>query len=463
MERQARRALKTEVKVKKALAPVTPVVPLGPKSVAPAFKIPTGADKGLTQMFTDLNGLDSYIPSAVADEPLAHNKMCVIPDGLIKALNDPDLQTIGTQARVNSEAMVCIAIVNYGYLKAGGHPDALTVSCVRGLVVSRGIQLASEVPDVSGRLIARACKVPEYLVQSAAGLDADILDAGSSTRKEVIDAFAAFGESEYSKLALLLPVMASLQFIKTNHHYPGGPEAKEAYKRHFKSCLLDTLEAKYNRPSVIYDAVHFLGPFTMNQIKVNLAISGRGFVPRGLRLKLKATPAGTAIVKTQLAVWQSIDAFPGGKEITAYYADDLEDMRALATTIEEDPLAFHVYSSLFEKEGRLETEETVEGMAAASKLAAVAQGFIDTVAKDTDLASAKALKKHAQMNITLYKIATAGFKGSMRRINREAMSAPLIEVISMRKAHALPPPVPAPPGAIVPVESIPQVIEELEI
>jgi hypothetical protein len=104
-------------------------------------------------------------------------------------------------------------------------------------------------------------------------------------------------------------------------------------------------------------------------------------------------------------------------------------MYAAEDAIRADRLAHHVYCALFGKVSKLEDGPIVEGAKAAVRLAAIAQGFINTVAQKTDLARARALKKHADNNVALLQIASAGFAGTLRRIKKEANTVSLSEAI----------------------------------
>jgi len=387
----------------------------------------------LKKMFDDLNGLDLYLPALTADEPLTSSKLMVIPDRLLAALivDMRNRDTLGVISKITPESMIEIAAHNYVMLKAAGHPDAMHVSCVRALIASRGIMLSDIQADQRGLLTAAFCKVPEMILSSFAKTNIGDKTDNDSAIHLAMRAFAENGADVYSKLANLLPVMASIQFIKTNHHYVNSPDSIEAYKRHFRSAVLEEFGNKYNRVGLIYDSVHWMGPFAMDQSKKNMARSPKGMVPRGLKIKLNATPAGTAVVKTQIAVWNSILAFPGGRELAKFYETEILAMSELSKEIDQDPLAFHVYAPLFAKYSKLEEASTSAGMMAATRLASVAQAFIDTIAKGTDLARARALKKHSDQNAALYKIASAAFKGSLKRVTKAASVQTLLQTVKM--------------------------------
>jgi hypothetical protein len=393
------------------------------------------AIKAILDVVEKLNGVDHYVPAEVPDAPLTGAKVMVFTKTLFeKVVAVPEAQMGKAKALDQTEVFI-LACVNYEYLHAATHPMAAEVAVLRALIASRGV-LVKPLPEaakIGMEVYAAHTKRPEILIVASPGeigfdKDHKITRIGA-VFQPVVNAIRAADNEDYIKMATLLPMFAAIEFQKTNHHYIDDDFYKESYKRHFKSAQLLALEPKWNKASIIYDAVHWMGPYNMEVYKNNLCSDARGYVPRGIVVKSNPAPAGTALCRTQIAIWKAIGVYPGGQELINIYAGHLKAMTSLAEDINKDRLAYHVYAPLFNKASLLDAPQTVERMSSCASLAAIAQAFIETIAKGTDLARARALKKHADQNIALFKIASAVFKGTLRKVEREATVHALISVI----------------------------------
>lgn len=402
-------------------------------------------EKFRKQMFDKLevlNGLESYRPDEIADEELKVADYMLIPVSLINKVVVRREEDIGVKKLLSTVEILYVAALNAERLRASNHVDYVKIGLLRAIIANRGFQIATLPTELVDGVVLKGIHTyrGEIMVTTAVpdGWNSKKLSALTGISSEVAKEYNGTHGSDYSIMATLLPVFAAIQFQKTNHHYPKGDEAKLAYEKHFNSCVLDSIEPDFNKQDVIYTAVHWLGPYNGEKWKTNLNRIGK--LPRGMQVKINPTPAGTALIRTQLAVWDAISVFPGAKGLMDYYDADLEKLRIADDAIMQDRLSCHVFAKLFNKISRLETNVIVEGAKAAARLAALAQGFIDAVAQKTDLARVKALRKHAENNIALLHIASAGFAGTLRRIRREANTVSLSEAIvpAARRADARP-------------------------
>jgi hypothetical protein len=140
-------------------------------------------------------------------------------------------------------------------------------------------------------------------------------------------------------------------------------------------------------------------------------------------------PAGTALITTQAAVWRAILIYPGTEGLSVKYAKELRLLNEMNNTIRQSRLDFHVFSVLYGSPGRLEENAVKDAMNAAASLAAIAQGFLETIAVDSDLGKAKSLKKHAEQNIALFTIAKAAFAGAQARLKKDAKVKSISQVV----------------------------------
>jgi hypothetical protein len=413
--------------------------------------VTTGAIKEVLDVLEKLNGVDHYVPAEVPDTPLTGRRSMVFPMAVFEKCSKVAENEVGKRKLLDPQDLLSLAAVNYEMLKADNHPFPAEVAVLRSLIASRGFQITvgGTLPKLGDSVKAIHTKREEILIVAPSAelaYDKDkVLSRIGASLKPVVDVLKATDNEDYTKMATLLPIFAAIEFQKTNHHYIDDDFYKESYKRHFKSAQLLTLESKWNKASIIYDSVHWLGPFNMESYKQNLVADKKGYVPRGIVLKASPAPAGTALCRTQLAIWKAISVYPGGQELVNIYAPHIEAMNSLAVDISKKRLSYHVYSSLFNLPNLLDDPKTTERMQSCAQLAAIAQAFIETIAKGTDLARARALKKHAEQNIALFKIASAVFKGTLRKVEREATVQSLVAVIRGEpspKLAALPAPEP---------------------
>jgi hypothetical protein len=402
--------------------------------------------KSLQDAIDKLNGVEAYVPAEMPDEPLVGAKTMLIPISLVKAVFTDDARRIGVTNNLESSHVILVAAVNYDALLAIQHPFALEVSILRALILSRSLSI-KEFANVAGLaendyVTALFCKRAEMrIVADPADIE---IDGGNKLTKlpiryrPILDALVNPTSSDYPKMVGLLPIFAAIEFQKTNHHYIDNDFYKESYRRHFKSAQLEALNAKFNKALVIYDAVHWLGPMNMEHWKNNLVSDKRGLVSRGILLKITPAPAGTALCKTQLAIWRAISVYPGTAGLMDMYSAQLKTMNDLSEDIDKDRLSYHVFASLYNKNSELETKVTRDRMIACAQMAAVAQAFITTVAQGTDMARAQALRKHAEANVALFKMAQAAFNGTLRRATREAATKSVSETL-VPLASARPP------------------------
>lgn len=415
--------------------------------------------RNLKAVLKALNGMDVYTPEASPDTPLKDQLTMRIPRGVaaeVVTLRDDQVgvHDIGESA---ADVVLRIAAVNYEALSAARVPNAELVAVLRATIASLSFRTNKPVTATTTTMGGLHTKRDEILLVD----DSDnltISDEGAVTDvgaplNTLIAILTNDTVEEYQAMARLLPIFAAIEFQKTNHHYVNNDAYKEAYARHFRSALLVDLEAKYNKVDVIYNAVHWLGPWNMEQGKRNVMAKSTTLIPRGIRIKMSPYPAGTALITTQRAVWDAIRVFPGTEGLLERYAGELSLMAAAAREISNARLSYHVFSSLYGLDSRLEDEDIKEAMTIASHLAAIAQGFLDTVAKGSDLAKARALKKHAEQNIALYTISQTAFAGTQGRMKKQAREQTVSQMVGAAVTRAAPRaalPAPAAPPAVAP-------------
>jgi len=389
----------------------------------------------LDKLFTQLNGINSYVPSEVPDELLRGDKRMFVPTEIVAAIMAPDEASIARGDVLSNVEKARVALLNFRRLKASGvdSKDARKISWLRAGILTRtlGLTLKNE------NLFPTHSKRSEIVVvRNFVESPIDANGAIDNTIDDVTELFVDdFSAGDMASLCTLLPIFASIQFKKTNHHFVDSEDYKAAYRRHFSSALIEPLANDWALAKIIYAGVHWMGPFNMDMWCSAGLEKHAKYLPRGIKLKLNIFPAGTAVIGTQLAVWNAIYSFPGTHPLFEMYKPQIDLLRKLAGDIKSDPLSYHVFAQLFGKESKLDTSEFQDDMAKVVSLAAVAQAFIESIAQGTDLAKAKALKKHAEANIGVFTVAKAAFRGELKIMTKEGRIASIAD--AYLKARAL--------------------------
>jgi hypothetical protein len=278
--------------------------------------------------------------------------------------------------------------------------------------------------------------------------DLDKTTIGVRMRVPIADnAFtAALGNdnvNDVQKMVKYLPILAHMAFTKFGHHYIDNDYFRESYKKQFTSLQLTQLESSWNHADIIYNAVHWMGPYAMRQWCDKLRTEKR--MPRPLDIKFPLIPAGTALIASTVAVLKAAGALPG---FSAYYVTMAEAWAACTQAvkaIKANPYQYHVRADLFGEQSREAELNVVKEY--ASQLAPCAQAFINKYAAQTDLARIKAIKKYADNAIGLTKRFEAIFAGAAAQTRAEARIKPLATLLA-----ALPAVSSSASGAIVAVE-----------
>jgi len=389
----------------------------------------------LDKLFTQLNGINSYVPSEVPDELLRGDKRMFVPTEIVAAIMAPDEASIARGDVLSNVEKARVALLNFRRLKASGvdSKDARKISWLRAGILTRtlGLTLKNE------NLFPTHSKRSEIVVvRNFVESPIDANGAIDNTIDDVTELFVDdFSAGDMASLCTLLPIFASIQFKKTNHHFVDSEDYKAAYRRHFSSALIEPLANDWALAKIIYAGVHWMGPFNMDMWCSAGLEKHAKYLPRGIKLKLNIFPAGTAVIGTQLAVWNAIYSFPGTHPLFEMYKPQIDLLRKLAGDIKSDPLSYHVFAQLFGKVSKLDTPEFQDDMNKVVSLAAVAQAFIESIAQGTDLAKAKALKKHAEANIGVFTVAKAAFRGELKIMTKEGRIASIAD--AYLKARAL--------------------------
>lgn len=207
------------------------------------------------------------------------------------------------------------------------------------------------------------------------------------------------------KLAYLLPVISEHVFRTMGHHYLTGQGAdfERKYKRAFDACVEPDLHSYLPAAELYHTVGHWVSLRRALEVATNPEQAGR--LPNALVIRSRAPPAGTAIITTTVAVLGAL-AGTGLKDAYLRTAgiDELT-LTAMTERVTSNPGRYHTIPAAYgfnalSAEDRKELDKAKE---LASSMAPILQGFVDSLPRDCDLAMAKALNKHANLNPTLRK------------------------------------------------------------
>jgi len=340
----------------------------------------------LLHLLAEINGQDSYDAKTAAVGKLSVSKYLKVPAGLAPfATEDAAIGTHAAREGITPEVYAQIYALNKEVFTGGD--NQIKGALLRAELVRVGWYTGSyEVTEVAAPANAM-----------------DVMTADMPKIQEF--------QQEAMVLAILLPLAAEHTFRTMGHHFLTAFEADYVakYNRFFAACVTPSLAA-YLPPADLYHTVaHWVSLSKALAVVQNVTQQLR--LPNAVVIRATAAPAGMALVTTSGAV---LDAIAG----TGLLADlkiacglDTEVIMSISEEAKKDPAKYHAIPMAYGK-GLLSTSDaaTVKGAKEiAKKLAPVLQGFIDSLPKTSDLAQAKALEKHADVNPMMRKRAKTFF------------------------------------------------------
>jgi len=418
-------------------------------------------DQAIVSAIRDLNGAIDYDEKEIVDEDVSELSTLILY-GQERFIVDKD-EDVATTKDSHSMHHLALLYLNYIHLKTNGMTadKAMMVAAVRVSILASG----GYYPDDQNPSIAQHCYKPEIriiaeprgLFISAAREDdtkeqrttegdkpADTSSTATttsttttretsvitgmrvaSTESDFLTRYNALDHTVVKRMAKYLPIMGHMAFTKFGHHYVNTPYFKTSYEKQFRSLQLATIEPVWNQCDIIYNAIHWMGPYTMKLWCQNLL--EKKLMPRALAIKFPLIPAGTALIASTVAVLRAAGSIPGFDAFYKVYSKEWTVLNETVAKIKKDPYAHHVRYDLFDEN---DLESTLgEAKASAAVLAPAAQAFINKFAQGTDLARIQAIRKHAESNIGLLRRYEAIFAGNATQTRGEARTRPLRELI----------------------------------
>jgi len=356
--------------------------------VAMADQVPAAEPFALLQAFlTEINGQDSYDAKTAAIGKLAPSKYLKVPIGLAPLATAPaDIGSVAARNDITRAVYAQIYVLNKAVFET---PDAqIKGALLRAEMVRIGWYTSGyEVTEVAAPVDAEAT------------MNADL----PRIREVIADA---------SMLALLLPLAAEHTFRTMGHHFLTSMEADYVakYNRFFNACVMGKL-VEYLPPAVLYHTVaHWVSlELALAVVKDNAQAAK---LPNAVIVRSKAAPAGMALVTTSHAVMEAIAGTGLLVELQKACGLDTTVIATVSNAAKADPARFHTIPMAYGRGllARADVDTIEAAKTVARKLAPVFQGFIDALPRSSDLAQARALIKHADVNPMLRKRAKVFFQ-----------------------------------------------------
>jgi hypothetical protein len=353
----------------------------------------TPAQKAMFEYLEEVNGQDFYNATDAALGKLDKSKYLHLPLGFV--IPDVAVEDVGDPVNIMKISFLDQARI-YAMNKKAFPDDATSAkgAILRVYMVAAGWLLPGATYEVT------------YETPPADSLETFVKDW--DLIKDVI--------TRAKKLAYLLPIVCEHVFRTMGHHYLTGQGAdfERKYRRAFDACVEPDLHTYLPPAELYHTAGHWVSLSRALAVSTNPDQALR--LPNALVIRSRAAPAGTAIITTSVAILNAL-AGTGMKEAYLNAAGiDETILTTMTQRVTSNPGAFHTIPGAYGKkalapEERLKLEGAKE---LASSMAPILQGFVDSLPRDCDLAMAKALAKHANLNPTLRKQAKTFFSAVAR-------------------------------------------------
>lgn len=377
---------RSEIAVAPEVVPATIASPVIPPASSAA-----NAEQKLIAHFMEVNGQDAYDTESIALGKLKADEYLALPYGL--ALTDVAPEDVGRGSKIVSigaDAMAKIFALNHARAPAGC--DANKFALLRLEAVKMGMY--------NGQHEVIHLATP-------AGHHKTFLD-GITALKDDLEL--------YQKAAVIIPMCAEVVFRVYGHHYISSADADYSarYASLLKSCLIPEAASILPAPILYHTTFHWIGPARVWRI-VNAQLNFNT-IPEAIKIRVKAAPAGTALITTTAAVIEAMAQSNIKDKLDEEGSFKLDKISEVADAIKADPARYHKTRTAYKVAPLSPAEESAvnDAMKAAIAFAPVAQGYIEALFTSAALGNARALSKHANQNPMMIKRAKAYFRALAR-------------------------------------------------
>jgi hypothetical protein len=352
----------------------------------------TAANVNLLKFLQDINGQDAYSSTSASVSGTNRDEYLALPEGYdVPVIDANRVGSAAAAARFRFTDLAQIYALNKQRAPPG--ENAVRYALVRVEAVKAG-WVANQ------REIVRLPRVDGAGATYLADINANQAD---------IQAARA--------IAFVIPLIAEHTFRTMGHHYITGNAAdyEERYRKTLRACLLENLVG-FLRPSALFHhALHWVTPQRSRNVLVAQIDMDR--IPDALKIRYNAAPAGTAIVTTTAAVLKAMESSGLVDKLARVSGLDITQIITVTETIKQDPAKYH--RAYFAYGIAAPTEEEVRVVNAAREvaitLAPITQAYINVVFRTTQLANARALMKHAEVDPQRMRLAERFFKNILKR------------------------------------------------
>jgi hypothetical protein len=337
----------------------------------------------------EANGHDAYSAEAIALGSLTRKEHLALPVGFTTPeIHPSEIGSAAVYKKFQILDLIQIYALNKAIAPANTNPVLFALARLEAVKL--------------GWITASGQKEIQYLerVQNAEAIFAADLKAN----QEAV--------SVMRNIAFLTPFYAEWVFRTTGHHYISGDAGTytSKYEAIARASLGKIPSLSFPSEIAYHTLFHWISPARAYEALVAQKDTER--IPDAIKIRMKAAPAGTALITTSAAVFESMKTANFFPEFVQLTKGDVEEIMVFSDAIKSEPTKWHKTPSAYgmapmseEKQNRLEIFRRK-----AALLAPITQAYINALMKNAPLGRAKTLDKHSMSNPLLKEKAQKFFK-----------------------------------------------------
>ncbi|KAK2703950.1 hypothetical protein QYM36_017714 [Artemia franciscana] len=231
-----------------------------------------------------------------------------------------------------------------------------------------------------------------------------------------------------SKVAKLIPMAAELVFRTRGHHYITdlSDEYKQAYSNILKACLAGDIVGYFPPNYLFHKIAHFVSVNRAYDVIQTSVSTQATEVPRAIQIRAGATPAGTAVVCSSVAVIAQMRNKYWWNELYGLCKTDIEKIVNMNKLIKQDPRKWHINQVAYRCPRLTPSESSMleDARMSVASLATIVQAYITATVDSfrgtakSSLVGIKAIAKYAQTDSGTLRAMTHFFKKSFSSAGR---------------------------------------------
>jgi len=218
-------------------------------------------------------------------------------------------------------------------------------------------------------------------------------------------------------VAFVIPLAAENVFRTMGHHYISGAASdyEEKYRRVLRACLLESIAGWMRSATLYHHVLHWVSPARVTEVLAAQVASSR--IPDAIKIRTSAAPAGTALITTTAAVLRAMQGSGLGEKMASVGGVKTALILEVSGKIHKAPQSYHraYYAYALPALPAAEAAQMEAAKEEAAKIAPITQAYINIIFRGTQLANARALQKHADIDPQRLRLAERYFKAVLRR------------------------------------------------